>query len=365
MAILDSLKKSKEKAEVHTTPALPGHTVSEILKDKNKFHIFGELLRREGHTDLAVRIRENKLQESDIDLLEQNRKIFSEQMALSEKTEKFLTKENIIAFAKRHPELEKIINVFGPDQAVKVIQAQLKEISITDESRFNTILSAIETATTYQSGEAKSVNEEIEKLCKEKHIKPQAYLDALSITDPVDRDEALKKLVTILPEKREGWKKVLNIFHTPKGSYDRETFDKLADSAIKLEDTIAQLNIHEADIGAALSYTLSSNDKMRDSLFAEMAGENMPGEPKVGFKELKQTTFNKQEEQEWNDNWEAKKIADNYDTRPPDEQRDIRDSFAAGAKEVYRRERAGSSFWEQITSALTEAFIDDKAVTLS
>ena len=169
--------------------------MAQVLQDKNKSHLFGKLLERDGNQDLAKRITEGKLEESDIAVLEEQRKLFSEKITQSEKIEKMLTKENVIEFARNHPDFEKIVNLVGPEKAVKAIQSQLKDISITDEGRFNIIASAMEARDSYKNGDYKKLNDQVEKMCKDNKIRPQEYLDALAIQDPAEKEEALNILV--------------------------------------------------------------------------------------------------------------------------------------------------------------------------
>ena len=62
MGILDSFRKSKEEKKTQTTPPRQGHTLADVLQDKNKSYLFGKLLERDGDQELAARLAEGKLE---------------------------------------------------------------------------------------------------------------------------------------------------------------------------------------------------------------------------------------------------------------------------------------------------------------
>ncbi len=350
MGILDQFKKSKEKKE-QTTPPPQGHTLAEVLQDKNKSHLFGKLLEEGGNKHLAARLAEGKLEESDIQLLEEQRKIFSEKITQSEKVERLLTKENIIDFARNHPEFEKIINLVGPEKAIKVIQSQLKEISITDEGRFNVIASLMEAYDSNKNGEYKEINDKVGKLLKDNKISEKEYLDVLAIVDPDEKEKALKRLSV---KTFGGFKKALNYF----GLYEaKDTFESLKESEISLEDSITQLNIHNESIGSALFLSVSGNDDMRKALFGELLNEKAPEEPKSGFREAKKETFN---ESEFGTAWEDKKKATPGYATLGAGQEAVKQAFIDEQKKAYKEKNEGKGFWHEILSAITEALISSK-----
>ena len=80
MGILDSVRKNIEEKKKHTTPAVEGHALAEVLKDKSKSDLFGKLLEREGKKDLGERLAKNELEEGDVETLEELRKTLSEKI---------------------------------------------------------------------------------------------------------------------------------------------------------------------------------------------------------------------------------------------------------------------------------------------
>ena len=100
-----------------TTPPPRGHTLAEILHDTNMSHLFGRMLSMGNQEELAVRLMSGKLESEDIELLEEERKRFSEKILLSEKTEKLLTEENVVEIA-RWDWLIKSQNIMAPKSIV-------------------------------------------------------------------------------------------------------------------------------------------------------------------------------------------------------------------------------------------------------
>ncbi len=364
MGIFDSFRKSKEKEKApHTTPPPPGHTLTEVLQDKNKSHLFGELLKRDGNEDLALRLASGKLEESDIFYLEQQRKIFSEKMTQSEKIEALLTKDNVIEFARNHPEFEKVINLLGPEKAIKVIQGQLKNISITDEYRFNSIASAIETYEGYRTGELKTVNDKVEKLCKDKKITPKEYLDALAITDPEEKERVLRELSD---RTYSGFSKAINFIS--RGAFKKNsTLEDLRYSEFLMETSIDELNAYQNNIGAALFASLSGNEEMRSSLFSGLLNEKATEEAKPGFKDAKkESASNTFTEKKFNEDWEAYKKASGYETASALDQDATKDAFIEEQKGKYQeKNKQAQGFWASIFTTLLEEMINNKKAELN
>ena len=200
MGILDSFRKSKQESDQKgqkehlTTPPPVGHTLKEIMQNKRMFDLFGKLLEKEGDSKLAQRVAERNLEEGDIALLEERRLVFSEKIVKSEKIEKLLTGESMIELARNNPDFQKVVNTLTPEGVANVIKSKLKEISITDENRFNDIVSKIEAKKSYVDGNYKEINDKLEKFLEEKKITPEEYLEVVAIKDPKEKREALKQL---------------------------------------------------------------------------------------------------------------------------------------------------------------------------
>lgn len=359
MGILDSFRKNREEKKEHATPPPQGHTLAQILQDKNKSYLFGQLLERDGNKDLAQRMAEGKLEESDIALLEEKRLIFSEKITQAEKVEKWITKENLIDLARNNPEFGKIINLVGPEKAIKAIQNQLKDISINDENRFNAIISAMEVFESYKNGEYKEINDKVEKFLKDNKITSQEYITILAIENPLEKEKALKKLAT----KSYGtYDKICNFLSG--GEFSRGTFEDLQNSETSLEDSVTKLNTLQADMSSVLSSSLRGNDSMRNALFSELINEKAPEEHKSGFKEAKNGTFDKEKlDEEMDEDWEKEKRHEGYGAKNPAQKKVIEDRFKEKAKTYYREKNKGEGFWYDIFSAIMEEFINDKKLS--
>jgi len=366
MGILDQFRKNKEEGREHTTPPPPGHTVAEILQDKNNSHFFGSLLERDGQGELATRVATGKLEQDDIDLLAEYRTEFSEKIAQSEKIERLLTEENVIEIARNHPDFAKIIDIVGPQKAIKVIRGQLREICFNNEGRFNAIAEPIEALDSFKNGEYKKTNNKVEKFCKDNLITQQEYLDALAIEDPVEKEKALKKLSS---RTYGGFNKAVNILSLGKWAKDT-TLQGLKDSETSLEDSVAELDGYKSNIGNVLFLSLSRNGDMRNALSGELLSESVPAtESKNGFTDAKSeaVAFN---DAEFSNAWAAFKVEMDYDSFAGDshydrEREEVKDMFIHKQQDMYRKKRVGGGgFWASIFATLFEGKINSKRNTL-
>lgn len=352
MGLIDSLKKSKEANKEQTTPPPAGHTLKQVLQDKNKSDLFYKLLRQDGNEDLANRLAEGKMDSGDLDLLEIERLAFSEKITRSEKVEKMLTKENVIDLARNHPEFEKLVNLGGPEEVIKGIKNRLRDIAITDEGRFNTILGRMEDKEAREEVH-KKVEEKVEKLLESKNITPEEYTEALAIKDPIKKKEALREL-----SKRTngGFKRAINFLSGGKWGKD-STLRELELNETLLEASIAELNAHQAEIANALFYSISENEEMRNSFIGEITNEKTQEKPEIGFREAKKGNF---DEKEYNKAWEARKKAEKFSTKSTADQDAIRDAFTNEQKQEYKDKNDGKGLWVRAFEAFFENMIDRK-----
>ena len=359
MGIIDQFKKTKDATKEQTIPPPQGHTLAEILQDKSNSHLFGRLLERDGHEDLAQKLIEGKLEKEDLELLEEVRLKFSEKITQSERIEALLTEENVVEIARNHPDFAKIINLVGPKKAIKAIRSQLKEICITDEYRFSAIADPIEAHDSYKKGAYKETNEKVEKMCRDNNISPQEYLDALTIEDPKEKEKALKKLA----KGQHG--KFIRACNVVFGK-ERRNLRDLKDYEALLENSVTELDSYRDDIGSTLFLSISGNDDMRDALSRELVSESAPvAEPKNGFGDAKKETMGAFNEKDFDRNWEAYKARMSYDTSTDSERDYIKDTFVDSQKEAHKKKNAKSKgFWASIFSTFIEGKIDSKRETL-
>ena len=359
MGLLDQFRKNKQEQkqkENPTTPPPAGHTLDEVLKDRNKSLLFYELLGREKMDALAERLRKGELAEGDVELLEEQREAFSKKITQAERIEKLLTVESVIDLARNNPDFQKVINQLTPEKAIKAITSQLREISINDEDRFNVIYSLLEAKESYKSGEYRETEEKVEKLLKEKGITSKEYLDAIAIKDPDEKEEALRQLSH---KANTGIKRAINGLSRLVGkNWAKDTtLEELNESEATLRDADSQLDIQSRSIGDALFMSINENKAMRDSFGSELVGEKTPNESKAGFKELRKETL---DEGEWNENWVSEKQQTSYDTQPEETQKNIKNMFIERAKENYRKKHEGKGFLHRIILIWIEGLIDNK-----
>jgi hypothetical protein len=362
MGIAESYKKNREKGS--TTPPMPPApetTLAEILKNKNKSHVFGKLLEREGQAELAVRLAKGELEEDDLDVLEQQRLLFTEKMAHSDRIERMLTPETVAEFARNHPDFAKIINILGPEKAVKIIQGQLKELSITDESRFDRIANSMDQLEAFKTGDYKAVNDRIEKLCKDKKITPKEFLDAIALQDPTAKEKALRDL----SHRTHGlFKRVLN--KLSRGNYGKNiTLQDLKDGEDSLETSLQDLNTSHGVVGSELFSTIKENEDMRKALSKELAMDKTPAEQRGGFIDAKKES-SEMDEAAFKKAWEAYKKQAGYAGADATDQDIIKDLFIEKQQEDYRKKKpTGGGFWSSIFSSLFEEKIKNKKNTLN
>lgn len=360
MGILDSFRQSKEKPRDHVIPPREGHTLAEVLKDKTKSHLFGKLLDRYGREDLARRLLEGKLKEGDIELLEEERLRFSDIMARSEKIKNLMTEENVIEFAHKHPEFEKIVNLLGPEKAKKVVQSQLDEIAFTDEYRFDRIADGVEAYDSYKNGEYKALNDKVEKMCADGKFTPQEYLDALAITDRRKKAEALKELANRTHGK---FKKVINFLM--RGRLSKGKLEELEVSEVLIGNSVDELDSYQRDIGYELSFSVDTNEYMRDALSRELTDDRTPEEPKLGFGEIKREASTSFDQGEFDAAWSDFKKREAYGAAYDYEQDPLKDKFIEEQKQRYKEKNAQrKGFWASILEALFEGNINSKKATL-
>ena len=358
MGISEDYRKSSEKDEEHAAPPPPGHFLAEILQDENKFHLFGKVLENGGHHALAERIAEDRLEAGDIDLLEEQRKIFSEKMSLVEKVGKLLTKESVVELARNHPDFEKVVNLLKPEGTIRAIQSQLLEISITDESRYESIEQAIEAADSFKNGAYKEINDEVEKVCKDMNISQKEYLDALAIEDPKDKEKALKKLA----KGRYGFfKTAINMISGEEGKKLRD----LKYSEMSLKYSLDELNTYNNAVGSALYSSIKDNAEMRGALHEELMGDKTAVEKKVGFSDMKKEAAGVFNEKEKVKNWENYKKQAGYDNEDDFGKDIIKGMFVDEEKKKFKeRNVKNTGFWHSIFAAVFERKINNMKNTL-
>ncbi len=358
MGIFDSIKKSREEKKEKVEPVIKGPTLEEVMQDNEKSHLFGEFLISIGEEDLATRVAGKMLNEVDLALLNKQRKVFLEKMAKAEEIEKWLTKENIMSLAHNHPDFAAATGVLGVEKIAEMVKSQLKNIAITDEDRFKKLLGTIQITEDFKNGSYKKNEEEIEKLLKDKGINPKEYQDALAIEDPDKKEKALKELAnrTNVFYKRA----IYSIFKG--GRFIKEvkedtTLEEIKGSETLLNNSVAELNDHQKNIGAALFASLNSNDDMRRAFSGSLIGENAPEKSGRGFSEAKKRSFSEKKALESWEEAKRKQTKPTYDSFDVGRKEKFRDDFM---KEQIKTYKEGSSgLWDIVFSAFFAKNIND------
>lgn len=355
MSAMDSFRKSKEKPKDHVTPPPEGHALDEILKDKNKFHLFSKLLERYGREDLASRLMKGELEENDISRLEEERLRFLEIMARLERVKSLMTEENIAALARKHPDFEKVVNLIRPEKTKRVIQGQLEEMAFTDEYRFDLITNLMENYDSYKNGKYKALNDKVEKMCADGKFTPQEYSDTLAIPDRRKKAAVLKELADRTHGK---FKKVINfLMH---GKLSRSKVEELETTGILMESSVDELDHYQRDIGSELFLSIDTNEHMRNALARELTDDRTPEETKFGFSDIKREASSIFDEKEEKKAWEVFKKREAYDAAYDYEQDALKDKFIEERKQEHKKKNVkNTGFWASILAALFEGKINN------
>lgn len=356
MSIFDTYrKKQEEKSAPVGVPPVAGHTLAEILQDKKRSHLFGQLLEKSGHDDIAQRMAENNLNEGDIHILEEQRKHFSEKILQAKEIEKFLTKEQVISLARGNPDFEKIVNLVGPEKAIKVFKGKLEDLAITDPDRLEWILAGSQNIDSYKkNGEYKKLEEEVQKMCEKHKINSSEYMDALTIEDVGERNEALRKLV----RGKYGFLK--KHFDSIAGSLSFLDVIELGNQKSKIDKSMAELNSRLSDVGSLLAMTYSQNEDMRSAFSHELTGAQNPKEEKFGFSEAKP------KEEDMKKRWKEFQTTGKFDASKlsPADLENRQDQFATQYSKEYKEKNKDKGFWASIFDAIFEEMLKHKKGTL-
>lgn len=359
MGILDSFKKSKDAAKPQPTPPQEGQTLAEILANKANAHMFGELLEKNGKNDLGGKIAKGTLDKYDMSLLEAQRKIFSEKMLKAESVEKLVTKDNLESIAASSDYFAQVINLVGTENAIKVIQTKLKEVSIKDPIKFQEMADAMEEQDSFKKANYKKENDKIEKFLKQHNVDPKEYMEAVAIKDPAEKERAMKAL----SRKQYGiFRRALNVFSSELG---KDTLDDLKNAETSIEAQVKLLQDKERDIGYILFMAMDGNESMRKALAGELVGEKSPMAPKRTLKESKNA--GELDVAKLKKDWEPYKKAKGFDKSgiTTTEQDAIRDSFISEQEKAHEAEIAGGSFWDKFFDTMFKDKLKSKKSELN
>lgn len=348
MDTIDKYRRSNERRE---TPApATGYTWEEIKSDKVKNNLFLEMLGINGYKNIAERLAGGKIEKDEFAIFREQLAVFAKKMLQAEKMEKILDTDNIDDLAQSNPDLAQIKKDFGAERVIEAINSQLKRIAITDESRFNDMVSKMGQYDDYRKGKYKEVKDEVKKLCEDNNITSEEYLAAVAIKDPAAKKEALKKLAT----KDYGkFDKALNFL---SGGYlSGDTLKSLQDSEYAYKDQISKLGEYEKDVARVLFSSATGNEDMMNALINTKA----PEKQQSGFMDAKrETTIDEVQLQK---DWKAKKktIA-NWSQLVPAVQNEQKEKFLKEQKEAYKAKVEKKGGWYRFFAALIEPLFDSR-----
>ncbi|MEI8174603.1 MAG: hypothetical protein WCG28_01485 [bacterium] len=357
MGILDKVRKNKEekldKAE-QVSPA--GSSMPEIMKDKKKSVLFGEMLKQAGKLDLAKRLREGKLDANDLADINKYREAFTGMEVESERVRGLLTEESINNLTRYHPDFKQIVDSSTPEKVIKAIESQLELLFVSDRARFDEIVSAMEGSEKYQSGKYQENEKKIEEFCSKNKIDEEEYLKILAIENKSERNLAMLKLAK---SKNGRFKKVIHAITFGLKAKDNtlDILSGLKDSEKAINGSIKKLDGLQREIADALFSSLTQNESMRHALSRELIGEKAEEDGRMGWKEAKGQTLN---ETELNNGWEARKKRERYASKSVLEQEAIKDTFIQEQKAEYKRANQGKGFWATVFEDFIEGLIDAK-----
>ncbi len=347
MSIIGSYSEEKDKLTPPPPEKEHGPTLSSVLNDPKESAFFGAMLKEKGaDPDLMKRLADAKLDQGDIERLEDYRSQFVEQKERVKNVNTAITKETIKDFASSHPELQQIVNMVGPEKAVGVLQAQMDRIAMEDPWRFEQIfdkvrilLEARERAETLD----KDITEQVAKL----GIDESEVAKILAIDNASERREGLTALVKARYEalgKLSGWK---NLWTGMKSNDIDDIVNDLNIRKAHIETRIAEINQRMIQVGEVVALDINRNDDLRHALAQEILGQKKVEEKNAGFKEMKGSLMS---DESLNEEWEVFKQAQaDWATKTDADRVAARDSFVQEyQKKRQEKVNAGKGFWAGI-----------------
>ncbi len=366
----DEEEKIKEAGgEVEETPE--PLTLKDIMADKEKSSLFVKMLDHDGgqeEKNLLVRLSTSKLEEADVDALSNYRKKFEVKMQRVENVKEQITEEMAIEIAERNPDIKKLLDNVGADSIVSIVQDRLGDLSVTEPERFNRFAKSIENMQSFQKGKFNELQNNVEKMCKEKNLNGDEYLKALAIEDPDEREKALVSLV------RDSWgdgflgksRRFLDLLSFK--AFSANGTIELDKNKSEVDAVFQELDKKKKSIGKILAATIKGSDDMREALAKSISGESTKKE-QFGFKDAKSVPQIK--EGEIQKRWEEQKAEGFYgsngtktwDKMSVVEQDSARDNFLNDIKtEQASKRKVG--LWSLIFGSIFEAFLLDQKKNL-
>jgi len=252
-------------------------TLKDIMHDERQNALLGDMISHQGNIsdkEIMERLATGKMEAGDIDRLAEIRTEFAEKMRKAETIQSEITPELIQLISKNNPDLKKIVELGSTDGVKKAVYEMIKKIAVTDPSTFDQIVRQVETVKSYREGDYKRLDDEIIKKCKDNNWNADAYTSAIAITDPIERQKAMVKVV------KAGWEAGGVV-----GSIDKAinflSFGNLAKQAaidgvgwddIRINNMLATLASHKDDLGRVLAGSIAGNSDLLAAISNEIVG---------------------------------------------------------------------------------------------
>jgi len=333
-------------------------TLKDILNDKEKSSLFGDMLKRDNDTEIANRLAEGNLTEGDISSLEERRTTFTETMKRVESLKETITPATLEAFARNNKDFEKILKLVGPDSAVAIYKKQIAEFSISDPDRFTALANATENYNSYLAGDWKETDTFVKDELKKLNVKESSYAKALAIEDEVDRAKALRGAV----REGYGWFKKTGDWLSA-GALSKGKVGLLEEGKDVIDDARAKLQYYRSQVGDTLSASTEGNEIMRKALSQELVGDKMESKPATGFKEMKNSVMTESAlQQQWSaykkHNEDISKVS--WEELEQDRKTMARNEFTQAQKDLYKQtNKDKTGFWGTVFGAFAEMFVSN------
>ena len=344
--MLENYEKEKEKQNNPEGKKAWEPSLKEILSKPEGGYLFGELLDREGRQDLAEKLAQGEISESDIQEFDHYRKNYNESMDRAEVVKASIDDKLIEAYTRNNPDLQEVVGLIGQDSYTRMIKEKLTTLAIKDPYAFDRLASSVESKNDFMNSDYKKLDDEVLALCEKKNIEPKKYMEALAIADPKERQKAIKELA----KESVSWYGQALTF----GQLGRNRTKLMSSKKNEIEAMLSDVRSHQDNVGGFLG-GLVSNEDVRSAVAAELVGDKLEKVEKLDFKEAKGNLWDEAELQK---NWETSKKTHDFDAMSPQDQEEFRTGFIDYHKDGMSGEyKKKTGFWGSIFSSFFDSFI--------
>jgi len=348
-------------------------TTEEIIADKEKSHLLGKMLERDGgpeSKEVMIRLKSGTLTEADIDNLSKYRDAFDKKMQKVENVSEEITPEMVAELGEHDPKLKKLLEHVSPDKLVDVVQDRLGELAMSEPDQFKIISKKIEKMQDFKKGDFKKLDDSVREMCEKENIGVNDYMKALAIKDPFEQRKELERIIG------ESWGdgiggKTKRFIDSFLGNFSDKKIQELSWKKSEIDNVFAELDKHKKNIGKALAVTVKGNDDMRNALANAILGKSTKKEQR-GFKDaestpqIKESDIDARYRQLKNSTFPTAtpNVFRKWDALNPAEKDQQRDLFIDQIKAEEKAKRKGG-FWDSIFEAMFGSFLTKKRASLN